>query len=55
MTIDDKDFKKLHLFIDKIAKDAKIENSIPHRTILDAAKLLREEVNRVLFIGKDRV
>ena len=50
----DKDFKKLHFLIAKIVKDAKIENSIQHRTVLDAVGLLRKEVQRVQFIGKDK-
>lgn len=54
MTVDEKDLQKLYLLIDKLARDANIVDSIPHRTMKDAMGLFLKELNRVRFVGKDQ-
>ena len=53
MSVDEKDFRKLHLLVAKIARDAKITNSFCHCALMYAMDLFLKEVQRVLTLGKE--
>ncbi len=50
----EKKFELVKELVDAIAEDCKIDGTVQHIRVLDAIDWLRKEVNRVLFLGKDK-